>query len=393
MPGGHRRAGEANRWWSRAIVAGVLGMALALAAAAAVWSSTAADQRVVRGTKKADTLVGSPGSDLMFGYRGNDWLRGLGGNDVLVGGPGRDTLSGGPGRDLIRAQEGARDHVYCGPGEDTVVADRLDLVYGGCETVRRPGKPPIPRESRTDCATTNYSKWTWEQCKPGTTITVVNEGWHCDRPLATYGPLPIKVISMSTVAWNDAAPVTVNSGCTGSPGSDVNLIVDIRGSGPRSSVGPGVDAFKTRQNPQDLRITGSIQCGRRAPNAHQDAIQIQGGTNIVFVNVEAGGDYDAGLSTCQGAGGGPFYSVNRITNVDVLGGKYIACNHALNGSNASDGDDDVIDARFRSGRNDGSDPNCSFASSPPCVNTSSLRLQNVTCELWRAGRWVEVPPR
>jgi hypothetical protein len=241
------------------------------------------------------------------------------------------------------------------------------------------------------CSTTNYTAWTWEQCKVGTTITVTNRSWHCNRPLSSYGPLPIKVVSIATAAWDDAGAVTVDAGCTGSTGTDINLIVDIRGDGPRSSAGNGQDAFKTRQTPQNLRITGSIHCGRRVPTAHQDAIQIQGGTNITFVNVEAGGDYDAGTSTCQGAGGGPFYSLNQITNVDVLGGKYISCNHALNGNHAGPAGNGVTDAKFRSGRS--SDPNCaSFAPSPPCINTSDLTLHNLTCERWVNGRWTASPP-
>lgn len=367
-------------------MAGVAGMV-----AAAVLAGTAATERLVRGTKKADVLKGSPSSDRMFGFAGDDWLRGFGGDDVVDGGKGEDILSSGPGDDLVRARDGVRDRVFCGQGEDRVLADKLDRAYSDCETVQRPAPPSVPPESRTDCRTTNYSSWAWEQCKPGTKITVTNAGWHCSQPLSTYGALPIKVVVLSTEEWDDGAAVTVNSGCTGSPGSDVNLIVDIRGDGPKSPNGPGQDAFKTRVNPQYLRITGSLQCGHRAPNAHQDALQIQGGTNITFVNVETG-DYDAGLSTCQGAGGAPFYSLNRISNVDVLGGTWISCNHSLNGGQPGD-DNDIVDARFRSGRNDGGDPNCDFASSKPCVNTSALTLRNVTCEQWLGGRWVVVPPR
>ncbi len=150
--------------------------------------------------------------------------------------------------------------------------------------------------------------------------------------------------------------------------------------------------MKTRVNPEELRITGSIQCGRRVLDAHQDAIQLQGGTNITFVNVEAGGDFVAGLSTCHNAGGGPFYSLNNNTNVDVLGGRFIGCNKALNGNNAGSGIN-VTSARFRSGRNDGTDPNCDFASSAPCINTGALALQSVTCEQWLEGRWVSVESR
>lgn len=377
----------------RAIVAGSVATALACVAAAAVWAGTAAPNEVVKGTQKADTLTGTPGDDRILGFSGDDWLRGLAGDDVLDGGRGRDTISGGPGNDRALARDGARDRIYCGFGNDTVVADALDRAHHDCETVLRPSRPPVPPESRTDCATTNYTTWKWEECKPGTKITVTNEPWHCKQPLSSYGPLPIKVVSISTTAWTDGAAVTVNSGCTGPAGTDVNLIVDIRGAGPLSPNGSGHDAFKTRVNPQNLRITGSMQCGRRASDAHQDSLQIQGGTNITFVNVEGGGDYDAGLSTCQGAGGGPFYSVNQISNVDVLGGTWISCNHALNGGHPGS-DNDIVDAKFRSGRDEGSDPSCAgFYSSPPCVNTSPLRLKGITCEQWLGGRWVAVPPR
>jgi hypothetical protein len=368
----------------------VIGLALA-ATLVVVGLALAAGESIVRGTSKADTLVGTPASDKLYGYAGNDWLRGLGGDDTLVGGPGRDTLSGGPGRDVIAARDGARDKVFCGQGADRAIVDALDSVFRDCESIVYP--PPAPPESRTDCATTNYTTWTWEQCKPGTTIVVTNRPWHCNRPLESYGSLPIKVVSISTAAWDDGTAVSVNSGCNGSPGEAVNLIVDIRGSGPHSSAGSGHDAFKTRVNPTNLRITGSLQCGRREPGAHQDALQIQGGTNIAFVNVEGGGDYDAGRSTCQGAGGGPFYSLNQITNIDVIGGKWIACNHALNGGHEG-ADNDIVGARFRSGRDDGSDPNCAgFHGSPPCIRTGALRLQGVSCQQWLDGRWVATSPR
>ncbi len=376
----------------RSLVALTALLAASATVAAGVWAVSSAPARVIGGTKKADTLVGTPRADRIYGYAGNDTLRGMGGDDALAGGPGKDVISGGPGSDFVGARDEQVDRIDCGPGTDEVVADTRDEAASNCEKVRRPLQPPAPPESRTDCATTNYTTWSWEQCKPGTTITVTNEGWHCRQPLASYGPLPIKVVSISTAAWEDGAAVTVNSGCTGSPGTLVNLIVDIRGAGPSSPYGSGHDAFKTRVNPRDLRITGSLQCGRRAPDAHQDSLQIQGGTDITFVNVIGGGNYDAGLSTCQGAGGGPFYSANQIVNVDVLGGKWISCNHALNGGHPGT-DNDVVSAKFRSGRDDGSDPNCTFYSSPPCTNTAPLRLKNVTCERWIGGRWTPFAPR
>ena len=97
------------------------------------------------GLQGADRLFGRGGSDCLFGGLGNDRLEGGAGddqleggpgNDVLVGGVGRDTLSGGAGRDLVRARDGVRETVRCGPGRDTAIIDRSDRV-SGCEVVRR----------------------------------------------------------------------------------------------------------------------------------------------------------------------------------------------------------------------------------------------------------------
>jgi hypothetical protein len=395
VAGGDHRDG-AQGW--ALVVAAVAALLVCGVAAAAVWAATDAESEpstssgLIRGTKKSDRLTGTDRADRIFGLAGDDWLRGLGGKDLLDGGRGSDTISGGAGNDRVLARDGARDKVFCGFGKDVVVADALDRAYADCETVLRPSKPPPPPETRTDCATSNYSSWSWEECKPGTKIVVTNQSWDCDKPLSEYGPLPIKVVVISTEPWSSGAAATVNNGCTGSPGADVNLILDIRGEGPRSSNGPGADAFKSRVGPEGLRITGSVQCGRRASSAHQDAIQLQGGTDITFVNVEAGGDYADGTSTCQGAGGNPFYSLNRNTNVSVLGGAFISCNRALNGNNGNG--NAVSNARFRSGRTDGSDPSCDeFAASDPCVNTGSLVLRDVVCQRWIGGRWAAVPPK
>jgi hypothetical protein len=58
----------------------------------------------------------------------------------VSGGPGADSIAAGAGDDRIEAADGRRDRVRCGPGNDSVVADRIDLVKG-CETVT----PPAPR--------------------------------------------------------------------------------------------------------------------------------------------------------------------------------------------------------------------------------------------------------
>jgi Ca2+-binding RTX toxin-like protein len=74
---------------------------------------------------------------VLLGGKGNDVLSGGPGNDVLDGGTGLDRLYGGPGNDTLRARDGQRDVVDCGPGRDAATVDRLDRV-SGCEIVRRP---------------------------------------------------------------------------------------------------------------------------------------------------------------------------------------------------------------------------------------------------------------
>lgn len=85
------------------------------------------------GTAAADVLVGGGGDDDLSGKAGSDILSGGDGRDQLLGGGGPDVLSGERGPDQIHADDGARDVVSCGPGHDTVFADRIDRVAGECE--------------------------------------------------------------------------------------------------------------------------------------------------------------------------------------------------------------------------------------------------------------------
>jgi Ca2+-binding RTX toxin-like protein len=60
-------------------------------------------------------------------------LKGGGGNDKLRGHLGLDKLKGGGGDDVIKADDGRRDLVVCGDGEDKADVDPKDIVRG-CET-------------------------------------------------------------------------------------------------------------------------------------------------------------------------------------------------------------------------------------------------------------------
>lgn len=91
---------------------------------------------IVNGGRGRDKLKGQRGADRLRGGPGADRIYGNGGRDVLNGGAGRDVLLGGLDRDLIRAADGTRDVVICGPGRDRAIVDRRDRVRG-CERIRR----------------------------------------------------------------------------------------------------------------------------------------------------------------------------------------------------------------------------------------------------------------
>jgi Ca2+-binding RTX toxin-like protein len=84
-----------------------------------------------------DLLFGDAGRDVLAGGPGNDQLLGGGGSDRLMGGRGADVFLGGGGNDSISARDGRGERISCGPGRDTVVADRGDGVSRDCERVSR----------------------------------------------------------------------------------------------------------------------------------------------------------------------------------------------------------------------------------------------------------------
>jgi Ca2+-binding RTX toxin-like protein len=87
-----------------------------------------------------DTLYGAGGNDVLRGGKGNDKLVGGAGNDKLDGGKGKNSYNGGPGNDSIKARNGQRETVNCGPGKrDSATVDRKDRVRG-CEKVKRARK-------------------------------------------------------------------------------------------------------------------------------------------------------------------------------------------------------------------------------------------------------------
>lgn len=88
------------------------------------------------GSAGRDRLIGGRGDDKLTGGKGNDRLSGGPGNDTLAPGAGHDAIDAGAGNDTINAVDGVRETVECGPGRDTVRADRRDRLEH-CEKVTR----------------------------------------------------------------------------------------------------------------------------------------------------------------------------------------------------------------------------------------------------------------
>jgi Ca2+-binding RTX toxin-like protein len=256
MFGGHRGGGQRTDHARRGFATALLGTCISgVLLVVAVGLGTAGAQQVVKGTKRADTLVGTPGKDRILGYGGNDWLRGLGGHDILDGGPGRDVISGGPGNDIILARDGERDRVFCGLGNDRVVADLLDRVHADCEKVLRPPepgpKPPPPT---------------------GLKVVEVDKTWVCSGAV----DLDLVKVTMNPGA-SDRDAVHLRTNCSG----------HIRRIEIDTWAGDGIKVNAPPPAAHDLVIWGGhIRCFDRPEEAHQDGIQALGGERITFRNLE-----------------------------------------------------------------------------------------------------------
>ena len=104
-----------------------------------------AGRRVLLGQAGRDTVIATPDGSTLHGGNGHDKLVGRPGADNLTGGRGADLIGGGKGRDLIRAIDGSRDRVNCGPGVDRAKVDGIDRVKN-CErliAIKRRG--PVKR--------------------------------------------------------------------------------------------------------------------------------------------------------------------------------------------------------------------------------------------------------
>ncbi|MET1009034.1 MAG: DNRLRE domain-containing protein [Gaiellaceae bacterium] len=139
---------------------------------------------------------------------------------------------------------------------------------------------------------------------PGTVITT-NRPWSCTGSLASFGPLPVKVVStIANAGANDNDNAVNLRGCYGDANpATVDLILDVRGNG--ADIGTSYDVVRIGQNAHDLVVTGNAECGARNSDSsiHQDIVQALSGSRVTFVDFTSGDPF-TGRWTCWGAGGG-----------------------------------------------------------------------------------------
>src|SRR5215218_10465425 len=82
-------------------------------------------------------IVGTNSGEQINGTRNAEEIRGLEGSDEISDGLGADLIYGGSGEDNLQPRDvpAVKDMVSCGPGTDTVYADKADDVGGDCERV------------------------------------------------------------------------------------------------------------------------------------------------------------------------------------------------------------------------------------------------------------------
>jgi hypothetical protein len=223
----------------------------------------------ITGTDGADSLVGTPG---------NDEIRGWKGNDRIDGGAGQDSLYGGAGDDQLLANDGSRDTVDCGAGNDRVDADALDAVESDCEQVNRstgPAPQPLPDEPAPSSGPApDPEPEPGPEPEPdpspsGRSVVLVDRAWTCNGPV----DLDLVKVTMRTAV---ADAIYLRTNCTGRIGRiEVNTWTR-----------DGVKINAPSPAAHDLVIGGGyIRCHARS-GGHQDGVQAMGGSRVRFVSVE-----------------------------------------------------------------------------------------------------------
>lgn len=98
---------------------------------------------------RTDNVAGGTGDDREYGGPGDDILGNVVFNGKTINDLGNDRLFGGTGDDRFYTFDRERDVIDCGPGEDTVYKDTVDVANESCENVWN-------KEDRSAAAVRNF---------------------------------------------------------------------------------------------------------------------------------------------------------------------------------------------------------------------------------------------
>jgi hypothetical protein len=171
---------------------------------------------------------------------------------------------------------------------------------------------------------------------------VTGEGW----------PVKVRItFPEGRVLENHATGFSISPGCEGDGDPDtIDLVLEIDGDGLTRGFAADAMKVKSTVDPSGgIQLTGRLNCGPSPEGVHQDGIQLQGGNGIGFYDVEVG-DWDEGVATCQGAGGGFFISRTPMsvgTDITVERLRSVTCNHGLGINRDSKSSGRMVDSAFR----------------------------------------------
>src|SRR5262245_53917313 len=161
----------------------------------------------VLGTRGNDRLVGTSGADAIFSFGGRDDVQGDAGDDLIDGGNKEDVIDAGRGNDRIRAYDGYRDIVRCGPGHDVAYVDALD-VLSDCEERYESPDTSAPATPRPPSGNGPLSQGTTPDLPVTGKIVVKEQPWVC------RGPVEADLVKV-TMRTNVQDAIRLDSDCTG----------------------------------------------------------------------------------------------------------------------------------------------------------------------------------
>jgi hypothetical protein len=129
-----------------------------------------------------DTVSGGDGNDSIDGDEGNDLLIGQVGDDRLTGGSGADRMEGSGGDDTFLSEDGERDEVMGGPGNDR--AENADSGVDQFDDVEDAPRPPVGEisvfralvELEDGESSVNFGSAEQGQAGPSIAFTIRNDG-------------------------------------------------------------------------------------------------------------------------------------------------------------------------------------------------------------------------